>query len=615
MDLDTELSMIASYHPFFDKLRVGIRGGIRMSITIAPPTAVSELALSEAKQQVAETLLEVLQAHPQNRILLLATVYVLQYLGASQQRTAALFGCTTRAIRYINSEVKASQCGEGKTGRPIKSGEVATQSPLTLCYSIYAGFWLLLPVLLDSCLLSFCQHLHLVTPVLAVVPWQWVLTMMALAWIGFSRPHHLNDLCDGGLALFTGRSTVLDASRAGKVMHAISAADGEAFYQATAQQEWRDITLDQPWLSSDEHTVGHQGGPEMPKSRVPRFGRVYAAHQLIGTFVLGARRFVGLVVGQAKLKLCHTAVDSLAEARAHQQQAQPSAKGLRAILDRGSYKGSTHQGLQLLKDQNVQYLALARRTKKNVAQWDALLNSGQLVLEPYTHHHDLVLPEAERRTNFVLAACQTLIKDCAMPVPTVLIIDQDKCQDADPKVKYVAAFFGTLDLTPGLQAQVYPSRQGHELAYRDLIHALGLDALPKGYRKTKPDKHLADPEQVTELETKDIFLVSWLRFLAYNRVTQFLAHLPEAYQRMTVLTAARKFLCRPGVLLIHEGCLVVRLDPFPDSAALSDYLAWVNQRCLPIPWLKGLILRIEVADQPAIAAVSLAQKRKLLSTP
>lgn len=84
---------------------------------------------------------------------------------------------------------------------------------------------------------------------------------------------------------------------------------------------------------------------------------------------------------------------------------------------------------------------------------------------------------------------------------------------------------------------------------------------------------------------------------------------------MTVLTAARKFFCRPGMLLIHEGCLVVRLDPFPDCAALSTYLASVNERRLPIPWLKGLILRIEIADQPAIPAVSLAQKRKLLSLP
>jgi hypothetical protein len=265
-----------------------------------------------------------------------------------------------------------------------------------------------------------------------------------------------------------------------------------------------------------------------------------------------------------------------------------------------------------LKKRGITYLSLARRTKTNVAQWDALLASGKLVLDPHIHHQDLWLPEERWRTNFALAVCETTIKDCNQPLPTVLIVDKDKLSDPDPKAKYVAVFFGTLDLPPGLQAQVYPWRQEHELAHRDIIHALGFDALPKGYRKLKPAKHLDDPEQVTELDTKDIFLISWFRLLAYNRVTQFLARFPEAYQGITVLTAARKFLCRPGVLLIQEGCLVVRLDPFPDSAVLTEYLVWMNERRLPIPWLRGLILRIEVADQPALATISPAQKRKLL---
>lgn len=584
-----------------------------MPIILPSVTEVKNLPLPAKKLAVAEVLLEMLQVHSQNRILLLATVYMIQYLGVRQNRTAALFGCSTRAIRDINAEVKASRRGEGKTGRPRGREMTTSALPMILGYSVYAGLWLLLPLILDSRLLVFCQMLHFAIPVVAVAPWQFILTMMALAWIGFSRPHHLNDLCDVGLALFTGRSKVLDASRAGKALHAISAVDGRAFYQATAEEEWSDIAHIQPWLSTDEHTVGHQGGPEMPKSKVPRWGRVRVAHELIGTFILGTRRFVGLVVGQATLRLCHVAEVCLSEARSFQEKKQPLAQGLRAILDRGSYKGSTHQALQGLKKRKVTYLALARRTKTNVAQWDALLASGQLVLEPYIHHHDLVLAEEERRTNFALAVCETKIKECDPLLPTVLIVDKDKLQDPDPKAKYVAAFFGSLDLPPGLQAQAYPWRQEHELAYRDVIHALGFDALPKGYRKLKPEKHLDDPEQVTELDTKDIFLVSWLRFLAYNRVTQFLSRLPEAYQRITVLTAARKFLCRPGVLLVQDGCLVVHLDPFPESEALTEYLAWLNGRHLPIPWLQGLILRIEVATRSAMATVGPAQKRKLLS--
>lgn len=153
------------------------------------------------------------------------------------------------------------------------------------------------------------------------------------------------------------------------------------------------------------------------------------------------------------------------------------------------------------------------------------------------------------------------------------------------------------------------------LAYRDLIHALGFDALPKGYRKQHPERRLDDPEQETVLDTQSIFLLSWLRMLAYNHVTSFLAHLPQKYRRLSVVTATRKFLRRPGVLLLQDGCLVIRLDPFPDQAALKEYLAWLNRQQLAIPWLNGLALRIEIADRPAAQTVPPTQWRKLLSAP
>ena len=128
-------------------------------------------------------------------------------------------------------------------------------------------------------------------------------------------------------------------------------------------------------------------------------------------------------------------------------------------------------------------------------------------------------------------------------------------------------------------------------------------------------RHLDDPAQETVVDTKSIFLFSWLRLLAYNRVTQFLAHLPEKYRRLSVVTAARKFLRRPGFFLPHDGCLVVHLDLFPYQNALKDYLAWVNSRQLAIPWLSGLVLRIEIADKQAAQTVPPAQWRKLLSAP
>jgi len=103
--------------------------------------------------------------------------------------------------------------------------------------------------------------------------------------------------------------------------------------------------------------------------------------------------------------------------------------------------------------------------------------------------------------------------------------------------------------------------------------------------------------------------------LAYNRVIQFLGQLPEAYRRLTVVTAARKFLRRPGLLLLQGDYLVVRLDLFPDSRALTEYLAWVNEQQLAIPWLNGLRLRIEVGDKPAAQTLPPTRWRKCLSTP
>jgi hypothetical protein len=597
-----------------------------VAIVVPYPESVKNLpvALNEKQVIVAETLLDVLSQHPHSRILLWASLFILQAIGLPQAAVASWFGCSTRNVRHINQQVRSTCRGDGKTGRPPQPETTPPKvSPHIIGYSAYAGLWLLLPGLLTSRLLQFIQRLTFLMPIAGLAPWQWVLTVLVLAWLGFSRLQHLRDLCDVGVALFTGRGKVLDADRARKAMKAIPHQAGQQFYQATAQAEWETIPDACPWVSIDEHTVGHQGGPEMPRAKVPRFGRVRRAHHLFGTFVLGVRRFVGLVVTQANRRLCHVATEQLTEARQHQARVQPESVGLRSILDRGSYRAETHEALQALRDQGVQYVALARRTQKNVAYWDSLVCTGLLELHPYTHHHDLALPPEQRRDHFFLSVCQTPLtfkpegqkQEETIWVPTILIVNETKLFAENFKDKYVAAFFGTLDLPPGLQAQVYPSRQEHELAYRDVIHALGFDALPKGYIKQSPDRSLNDPAQETVLETKNIFLLSWLRLWAYNRVTQFLAHLPQAYRRLTVLTAARKFLRRPGLLLLEKDSLVVQLDPFPDQAALSDYLTWINEQRLAIPWLSGLALRVEIADRPAAQTIPATQWRKLLSAP
>jgi len=55
--------------------------------------------------------------------------------------------------------------------------------------------------------------------------------------------------------------------------------------------------------------------------------------------------------------------------------------------------------------------------------------------------------------------------------------------------------------------------------------------------------------------------------------------------------------------------------PFSDSDALTEYLAWVNEQQLAIPWLSGLRLRIELGNKPAAQTLPPNRWRKLLSVP
>ena len=198
-----------------------------MAIVIPSAESVNTLpvALTEEQHIVAQALLKVAAQYAQSRILLWATLFILQAIGILQKVVAPWFGCSTRNVRYINQQVRSICRGDGsKTGRPPGSQEPpADAEPSIVGYSAYAGLWLLVPWLLDSRLLTFTQLLTFAIPIAGLAPWQWVMTVLVLAWLGFSRLQHLHDLCDVGVALLTGRCRVLDANRARKGMKAIPA--------------------------------------------------------------------------------------------------------------------------------------------------------------------------------------------------------------------------------------------------------------------------------------------------------------------------------------------------------------------------------------------------------
>lgn len=340
-----------------------------------------------------------------------------------------------------------------------------------------------------------------------------------------------------------------------------------------------------------------------------------SAHHLFMPYHLLARRFVGLWVTLTKRKLCHIAGPQSQEMVQARQVAGGDDTPLFEILDRGSHSQQAHTPLlEMHAADQLDYLAQIKRTAKNVAQWDRGLQWGEYILQPYVRGSEWPWP-AEQRHRLALAQTTTIISGVPQPVPTLLILDLDQVNDPDPKAKYAAAFVTTLEEPLWIQADLYAWRQDHELAFRDSIHALGLDAKPKGYQKDQPELALNDPTLTTALITHRIMLLSWIRALTYNRLCDLLDYLPDPASSWTILTASRKLIRRTGLLQIQGDCLWVIFDPFPGDKLLFPYCDWVNAADFTIPWLNHLKLRLTIADQPLGTSLPTAQVRKLLFSP
>ncbi len=589
-----------------------------MSIILPTTEQMSTLPIETESKQALIWLLQVLHEHPQNRMMIFAWIFCLHQVGLSSEGIGQQLNCTGRNIRYIVAEVNQSQIGEGKTGRPARETQPENESEeiITIGVTRYAGLWLLLPFIQISNMLPYCHWLSCNGAVIGT-PVQLVLRLFAAFICGQFRCWYMNDMADRGFALFTGRWTPLRASQLYTWLGCISSGGVDLFYQGTKVEEWRLVNHYPAILSNDEHVVGHQGGPKMPKGRVPKKGRSMRAHHLFMTFHLLARRFMGLCVTTTKSKLSHVATPNLRE----MWQARQLAGGdddqppIWAIFDRGSYSQTAHNGLMTMQDEGAaNYLAHMRRTSKNVAQWDRGLLWGEYELEEYVRGNEWDYLPAERH-NLCLAYTRTEVTGVTLPVPTILVIDRDKVDDPDPKAKYAAAFAATADTPAWVQADLYSWRQDHELAFRDCIHALGLDVKPKGYDKDKPNLPLDHPEQTTTLTSHRIHLLTWIKSLAFNRMRDLLDHLPEPAAGWTVLTAIRKLIHRTGLLQLRGDCLWVIFDPFPGDDILTPYCDWVNASDFVIPWLNNLKLRLTVADRPAASVLSNADARKLLFDP
>jgi hypothetical protein len=467
--------------------------------------------------------------------------------------------------------------------------------PELVCTTPFAGLWLLVPQIIDSGLARAGRVLRVVkrTRVQAI---QVILTLVAWAALGFRRLFHVDDFrdwADMGLALFTGALHLWSDTTLWRWVHGATQESVLAFYQATAGQA-AGRSGSRGRFSLDEHIVPSftkRKPRPLGKTRVPTRGRSYPAFRLYVPFALDVGRFVGLLVRKARESLSQVLPDLLAEVRLLRRQAKvQDADRVRLIFDRGGYKGSLFQ--QLMTDPQVSFIAMARATQLNVRQWEAIPEGR---FRPYQ-------PEGEDNPNLKITRSATHITDCQYPLPSVVIRDDTPGTKQRWRVLFFENAPGRRPRAETIDAE-YRQRQHHEMGFAEYVHALVGHSLPKAYQMFRvPNEQGQKRKTVATAETvhsrQAVHLVAWIKFLTFNLIKDFGAALGKEYAKLHVATLVRRYIMRPGRLYLHAGYFIVQLDPFRGDVILNSFIQRLNERRLSIPWLGGLILRVEIAAKP-----------------
>jgi hypothetical protein len=514
----------------------------------------------------------------------------------SDAELAQRVGLGERTVRSIRLRAGLNRRHIAAWVRAREAAPDRSSTEEVLCWTPYAGLWLLVPLIVCSALPSAVGLLQWTSPT-GTDGWQFVLTVLMWAILGFRRFYHLDDFrhrADLGLALFAGRVRLLADSTLWRLVHTLTPVSAQAFYEQTAAQAVPlDVPTGEEWLSMDEHVVGFftklKPRP-LAKNRVPTRGRSYPAIRLYAPFHIWAGRFVGLVVTKAHCALSQVLPALIAEIRRlRTRRGHPQPRQVNVIIDRGGYKGGLFEAL--MADEQIRFIAMARATKKNVVQWDAVPDKA------FTAYR----PAGEQNPNLQIAETTTRITDCQYPLRTVLIRDDTP----DTKQRWRALFTKASpeEMTPADVDATYRRRQDHENSFADLDHHLAGKCLPKPYRLVRDANEQGEKRRTvaTTLSAETmtgLHLVAWLRHWAYNVVKDLGAALGDSYGAMRVGTLARRLIARPGIVCVQDHELRVTLMPFAGSEVLAGWIQQVNKQQIAIPWLDHLILQIEIAPLP-----------------
>ena len=517
-----------------------------------------------------------------------------------------LIGCCERTARGI-------RLGHGLNRHDLKrwmrqrSDGLQDQDEEFLCYTPFAGLWLLVPLIVQSILLPAAALLKWATKT-TVETWQFVLTLLMWAVLGFRRFFHLEDFrhqADLGLALFTGRMKLLSDSTLWRLVHTVKPESEVAFYRTTAAETINPSDPDSAGVVSlDDHVVPSftKLSPlPLGKTKVPTRGRSYPAFRLASIFDMLKGRFLGLLTRGPHQRLSKVLLDLIAEVRRLKALAgHPTPNKLRIIYDRGGYRGDLFE--TLMEDPDLTFLTMACCYARSVRQWEVIPEEE---FAPYT-------PPGEESSNLKIADSTTTIRGCRYPIRSIVIRDDTP----ETKQRWRVLFTNDTESIPADLDIEYRTRQHHEDAIGEVKHGLAGDCLPKAYwllrePNEQGQKRRTVGTKTSKETTPETHLVAWVKHLGYNLVKDFGAALGGEHAKMQVSTLVRKFIARPGVLRLKGRELWVTLEPFVGHQTLAPWLEHINTQSYTIPWLDNLVLRVEVAQEPS-GHIPKARTRRLI---
>jgi len=474
------------------------------------------------------------------------------------------------------------------------------------------GAFVLAILLVETGWLKLAQWLPM-APGYAVTATQWLLTAIFSVVFGIQRAFHLDEMCDLGFALLTGRPRPLSHSAFQHILRAIPEHAAQTFYERSAKGEVKRLEPGPRRISVDGHNLPRYTAlVDLAKGKIGNTGRILKAEELVWAYDLDAHLWLAMRAFHGTNKLSQSLVEIVRELLKHRG---PSQDPLRLFFDKGGSCG--HVFRDLLPLPTVHFYTFAKRTEENVAAWEKL-PAGAFEKKRFTFDKHADLP-GDQRPCYRLADTEMTLnvwdasRNQIVSTVTLRAIVLHDPQGQKPAERWPVVLL-TNDCTRDARALLdeQGDHWGQEFAHRIGRHDLASDILPTGYvLKTTRDEQ-GELQREVKFDNTAFFLSAWLHCLVFNLMTRFAQALGGESVHLWAGTLLRKFIRRPATLYLIGKELHVVFDPFPGQDKLQPLLDKLNAKHVGLPWLNHLVVQLSIAQDAPVYPLTEPEKRNRL---